>query len=654
MALVNFSAGLSALQVNQQVLDLLGQNIANVNTPSYHRREALLAARYVTENPIGFGVEIAQIRRLRDAVLEQAVMRHSSELAELESRLPRLAEIEARLGTGPQSLRSLLNEFFDQLDQLGVRPADLTARRLVVDAAQRLASRFQDLNNQMLQLRGQLVEETKTAISQANDLAMQIADLNAQIARAAARGVIPHDALDRRDQLLNQLAELIGVQVIEQPLQQVNVLANGILIVSGDTTIPLQTKLDEQNRLQIVAQGVSEPINVSSGSVAGLLNVHNEVIRDVVERLNRLAREVMSRLDGIHVTGLGLPGGFRVLNGVRSVNNVNTLLERAGLAFPVHAGTVWVSITDQATGARTLHAVSINPATQTLADVAAALSAVPHLQAIANPQTSTLQLLAEPGYSFDFAGRMPTQPITSITGTAQPTVTGTYTGSQNDTYTVTAINSGTVGLTPNLTLEVRNSAGQLLNSVQVGQGYVPGSVVSLAEGLTLQLSAGTLNAGDAFQVPVVAQPDTSGLLTALGINTLFAGTDASNIAVHPEVALSPERLAVSQSGAPAEAGRLRQMLAVRDTPVFSDSGLTLIGFYDRLVADLGAQVQATQQTQDHLQAVGEQLRAEQQAISGVDPNEELVRLLQYQRAFQLAARFILVVNETFDELLRLV
>jgi flagellar hook-associated protein FlgK len=286
--------------------------------------------------------------------------------------------------------------------------------------------------------------------------------------------------------------------------------------------------------------------------------------------------------------------------------------------------------------------------------VATAFSAVPHLQALADPQTGTLRFLAEPGYRFDFAGRIPTQLATSITGTAQPTVTGTYTGSQNDIYTVTATTSGTVDLTPNLTLEVRNSAGQLLGTVSVGQGYAPGSAVPLVDGLVLQLSAGTLNALDSFQVPVIAQPDTSGLLTALGINTLFTGSSADTIAVNPEIVASPERLAVSQSGAPADAGRLRQMLAVRDRPVFADSGLTLAGFYDRLVADLGAEVQATEQTQQHLQAVGDQLRAEQQAVSGVDPNEELVRLLQYQRAFQLAARYLVVVNDMLDELLRLV
>lgn len=654
MAIVNFSAGLSALQVNQRVLDLLGQNIANINTPGYHRREALLAARYVPENPIGFGVEIAEIRRLRDAVLEQTLLQHTSELADFRYRLPRLQEIESLLGTGGQSLRSLLDDFFNQLEQLAVRPADLTVRRMVIDAGHRLASRFRDLNDQLLTLQQQLTEEANTAVQQVNNLARRIADLNQQIARAVARGVAPHDALDRREQLIGQLGELLNVQVIEQPQHQVNVLTNGVLLVSGENTIPLETKIDAQNRLQISPINSDTLIDVTAGRIAAMLAVRNGVLVDVMQRLNRLAQAVMSSLDGVHATGLGLSEGFSFLAGTRAVSHVDLVLERAGLAFPVRPGTVWVTISDKSTGARTLHAVAINPATQTLAQVAAAFSAVPHFQAIADPQTGTLKLLAEPGFAFDFAGRIPTQLSTAITGTAQPTVSGTYTGSQNDTYTIIALNSGTVGLTPNLTLEVRNSAGQAIGTVQVGQGYAPGSTIALPDGLLLQLSAGTLNAGDSFAVPVIAQPDTSGLLTALGLNTFFRGTDAGTIAVHPDLAASPERLAISQSGAPADTTRLRQMLAVRHQPVFTESGLTLAGFYDRLVADLGAEVLATQQTHDHLQVVGDQLRAEQQAISGVDPNEELVRLLQFQRAFQLAARYVVVVNETLDELLRLI
>ncbi|MCS7167834.1 MAG: flagellar hook-associated protein FlgK [Gemmatales bacterium] len=653
MAIVNFATGLSALQVNQRVLELLGHNIANINTPGYHRREPLLAARFVPDDPIGFGVEIAEIRRLRDAILEQTIWQHSSELADLQSRLMRLEEIESFFGTGTHSLRGLLDEFFNRLERLSVRPTDLTSRSLVVEAAQRLAQRFREVNDQLLNWQHQLTEEIRTTVARINALATQIAELNAAISRGIAQGATPHDALDRRDQLLSQLAELVAIQVVEQPLEQVNVLAGGAMLVMGDTSHRWHVDVDSQNQVRVTLQGSGVPIEVTAGSLAGLLAVRNGVLPELTTRLNRLAKEVMRCLDNVHVAGLGLSGEFRFLAGVRSVSNVNLALEHAEPAFTIRRGAVWVSVTNTSTGERTIHAVNIDPQTQTLAQLAVAFSSVPHIQAIADPQTRTLQFLAEPGYVFDFAGRLPTQLSGTITGTARPRVSGSYTGSQNDVYTIQAVNSGTVGVTPHLTLEIRNSAGQLLGTVSVGQGYAPGSAVSLVDGLILEMSPGTLQAGDAFQVPVIAQPDTSGLLTALGLNTLFAGSDAGTMRVHPEVAASPERLALSRSGATADTERLQQMLALREQPVF-DSGLTLGGYYDRLIADLATQLQAMRQNREHLQVVGQQLQVHQQAISGVDANEEVVRLLQYQRAFQLAARYIVIVHETFEELLRLV
>jgi flagellar hook-associated protein 1 FlgK len=654
MAIVNFSAGLSALRVNQQVLDLLGHNIANINTPGYHRQEPLLAARFVPENPIGFGVELTTIRRLRDGVLEQAIRQNAGELAFVSSRLSRLREVETILGSGSGSLREALDEFFNRLEELAVRPADLTQRRLVLDAADRLAKRFHQVADQLNELREGITAEVQTALQQANALTKQIAELNGRIAQALARGSPANDAQDRRDQLIQELAQLVGVQVIEQPLGQVNVLVGGNLVVSGSEAVELRQVIDSENRLLIFAGTSAEPVTLPGGRLAGLLQTRNQTLADFRQRLDELARVLMREFDAIHARGLGLAGPFTFLAGTRSVSHVDIFLDRADTAWPIRNGTVYVSITNLATGQRTLHAVSVQPSAQTLAQLASAFSSVPHLQAIADPQTRTLKFLAEPGYAFDFAGRLPTQPATSITGTAQPSVSGTYTGTVNDTYTFKALTSGTIGVTPNLTLEIRNSAGQVLGTVQVGQGYAPGTAIPAVDGLLVQLSAGTLNAGDSFQVPVIAEPDTAGLLSALGLNTLFTGKDAATVAVQPDVLADPARLAISRTGAPAEAGRLREMLALRSQVVFPGSGLTLAGFYDRMVADIGAQVQSAAEVEDHLHAVGQQLQAEQQAVSGVDPNEELVRLLQHQRAFQLAARYISVVNDTLDELLRIV
>ena len=50
------------------------------------------------------------------------------------------------------------------------------------------------------------------------------------------------------------------------------------------------------------------------------------------------------------------------------------------------------------------------------------------------------------------------------------------------------------------------------------------------------------------------------------------------------------------------------------------------------------------------QALGQQLQAQQQSIAGVDPNEELIQMLNFQRSFQAAARYLSAVNDTLNDL----
>ncbi|MCP6757080.1 hypothetical protein NL533_36180, partial [Klebsiella pneumoniae] len=77
---------------------------------------------------------------------------------------------------------------------------------------------------------------------------------------------------------------------------------------------------------------------------------------------------------------------------------------------------------------------------------------------------------------------------------------------------------------------VRNAANNVVATLNVGQGYTPGTTLTVANGITVSLGAGTTNAGT-FSVPVTSQPDTTGLLAALGVNGIFSGGDAGSIAV---------------------------------------------------------------------------------------------------------------------------
>ncbi len=653
-----YSIGVSALDAAQAALNMIGNNLANASTPGYHDQVMDLTEAYpsqIANISVGGGVQVADVRRLISNPLETAITNQTFSLGDTAAQLNTLQQVQTYLSPSSGSVHDAIEQFFNDVNKLATNPSDTTQRTVVLQDAQDLATTFNSLSTSLTQVQTGLDSQLNNSVSDINALAKQIAQLNGEIRDATAGGAIPNNLLDQRDQLINQLAGDINVQVVPGDLNQVNVLAGGAPVVVGDQSQSLQYSLASGNQGQVTAAGSSTPLTVTGGQVGGMLAVRNQSLANVQTQLDTLAGAVAQQIDEVQATGLGLSGPSTMLTGTRGVNNVNAPLDNAGLAFPPQAGTLYVSVTNLSTGTRTLTPVSIDPATQSLNDVAAALSAVPNIQAVTNPQTGTLQVLAQPGYAFDFAGRLPSSPNTSgFTGTATPQVGGQYTGANNDTYTFQVSGSGTVGVTPNLSLVVKDSGGNTLATLNIGQGYTPGTALTAANGITVQLASGTANNGDTFSTPVVAQPDTSGILASLGLGTLFTGSTAATLAVQPAVLNNPNLLATSRNGDSGDNSNLLRLGALQTQPVLANGTQTLTQGYDSIVGNVAIQVQSLTTQQTSQQALGQQLQTQQQNISGVDPNQELVNLMNFQQQFQSASEYIGTVNTTLQSLLLIV
>ncbi len=651
-----YSPGVSALNAAQTALAIVGENLSNANTPGYHRQVADLTEALPTQIgnlSLGSGVQVADTRRLLDNPLETAITNQTFTLADTTAQLDTMQQVQSNLSPSSGTLGDDMETFFNDIEQLATQPADTTQRAVVLGDAQNLTNTFHSLNSGLSQIQAGVDTQLSDTVTNVNSLAQQIAQLNGQIQIATVTGSTPNDQLDQRDQLINQLAQSLNVQVVPASFNEVNVLAGGVPLVVANQSSALQFSLDASGQAQVTLSGSSTPLAVAGGQIGGLLTARNQSLADVQTQLNTLAGTIIQQVDNVQATGLGLSGPSTLLAGTRGASSVKAPLDQAGLDFPPQAGTLYVSVTNLSTGARTLNAVHIDPSTQSLNDVASALSAVPNLQAVTNPQTGTLQVLAKPGYTFDFAGRLPTTLDTSsFTGTAAPQVGGQYTGTSNDTYSFQVVGSGTVGVTPNLALQVTDSSGTAVAKLNIGQGYTPGTALTVANGVTVQLASGTANNGDTFSTPVVAQPDTSGLLTALGLGTFFSGSTAADIAVQPALVNNPSLLAASRSGDSGDNSNLSRLSALHDQPLLGNGTQTFTQAFDATVGAVATQVQQLTDQQTSQQALGQQLQTQQQSISGVDPNTELVNLMNFQQSFQMASEYIASVNSTLAYLLQ--
>jgi len=649
------SIAISGLDVAQKALQVIGNNIANAATEGYHRQEAMIAP--VTGDPlatlpIGYGAEVTGIRRTGDMLLEGEIWRQRPALGQADQELTTLKALEGAMGdlTGG-GLASAISNFFGSLDELASEPDSPAFREQVVGAASGLASQFRVLGSSINELAGHIVHQARDLAQQINDLAGRIVDANSAIQDLHSRGASDSNLLDQRDRAVSELADLADVQVGQAEDGSYNVYVWGTPVVLGAHQTEIEVGYTEGGRIGVsVKDAMHYDVSVRRGRLGGLLALYNDLLPAVKGDLDTLAAEIIGRVNRYHVEGTGAAGSFTELTGEEMADG-----PVGEWPMPVSAGDIRFRVVDTQTGDVACHTVTISdPSVDTMADVAAAFDAA-SANVTALITDGRLHLVADSGYAFDFMPVVPPDPAAStLTGTASPALSGVYGGETNQTLTATVVGTGEVGVAADLSLEIRDEAGALLRTLNVGEGYAAGDPLQVADGIDLAISQGTLNAGEAFTVDAIARSDPTGFLAAAGINTLLAGTSSETMEVTGRLLSSASCLATSLGSAGLDNLNVRRMAGVGDEPI-ADLGSDLpADAFRGIVSGVGHKVALRQDRRDALQSLLEELGRQRDDISGVDVNEEAATLLVLERMFQGMAKYLGAVDRAHQTLMELV
>ena len=206
---------LGSLLTDQGAIETTSNNIANVNTPGYSRQRPDLE-----ETPpiqigglnFGTGVELKQVVSLRDSILDLRVNQETQQQGRFEGFLGSAQQIQSffneTTGTG---LQANLTAFFNSLSQLSTSPSDLNVRQSVLTVAQNLSTSFNQAATNLSRLQTSVNLNVTQSVSQINTLTAQIATANAQVSAAQSANRNPGPFVDQRQQLLNQLSNLVGL-----------------------------------------------------------------------------------------------------------------------------------------------------------------------------------------------------------------------------------------------------------------------------------------------------------------------------------------------------------------------------------------------------------------------------------------------------------
>lgn len=312
-----------ALATSQAVVDVIGHNVANVNTPGYTRQRAEIAATAPAASvdggigaalgSIGTGVELKGVYRIQDNYLEQQLLSAGGDQARMSQLRDTLNQVQtAYAEPGQSGLSSMLSAFYNSFQEVARNPEDTSARQSALDAASTLARRFNTLTADHDSVQQSVCAQVIPTFQQADDVARQVAGLNSQIRAALAQGGQPNDLQDQRDQLVKQLGTLVGADATQEldangkATGALNVSAGGFPLVQGATANDLPTSFTMVGGVPALSQG-DERYLLRSGQASGLIQA-SDTIKGYQATLNGLAAGLISSVNNLHRAGYGQDG----------------------------------------------------------------------------------------------------------------------------------------------------------------------------------------------------------------------------------------------------------------------------------------------------------------------------------------------------------
>jgi flagellar hook-associated protein 1 len=317
------NSALSGLLAHQRALQTAGHNVANAATPGYSRQRVdftsigggVIPAIWSKPDPIGRGVEVSGLVRIRDEFLEARMLRETASGAQLRSLGSIMDRIELVFPEPSDvGLAHQLAELWGSFDDVANQPGSLSTRIALLERATTVANELNRGAAELVNLHTSITDRVGVLTSEVNATADRVAELNGAIRNATSAGLAPHDLADQRDRLIERLGELVGATTRPGDDGVMNVYVGGTALVRGDRAEALSVLVaDDPGPLGLKAvelrwakDGYAAPI--ASGEIAGALDGVNRAIPKYLDHLNKVAESLATQVNTLHTQGFDLDG----------------------------------------------------------------------------------------------------------------------------------------------------------------------------------------------------------------------------------------------------------------------------------------------------------------------------------------------------------
>ncbi|MCW0974787.1 flagellar hook-associated protein FlgK [Pantoea sp. JV6] len=314
------NSAMSGLSAAQAALSTTSNNISNYTVAGYSRQTTVLAQANSTlqgNSYYGNGVNITGVQREYDAFIATQLRSSSANYSAVSTQHSQISNIDDLLSTSTTSLSTSLQGFFTNLQNVVSNANDPSARQSMLSNAQGLVSQFQTSAQYLNNMQNSVNADVDSSIKQVNTLTSQIADLNKQIGKlSTANGAAPNDLLDKRDQLVNTLNNVVGVTVSQQDGGYTVAMANGLTLVNGDKSHDLVAMPSSSDPTRTTIGYVDKQAGnveipeklITTGSLGGLLAFRTQDLDLAQNQLGQLAAAFTTSFNDVHKQGFDSKG----------------------------------------------------------------------------------------------------------------------------------------------------------------------------------------------------------------------------------------------------------------------------------------------------------------------------------------------------------
>ena len=148
--------------------------------------------------------------------------------------------------------------------------------------------------------------------------------------------------------------------------------------------------------------------------------------------------------------------------------------------------------------------------------------------------------------------------------------------------------------------------------------------------------------------------DTSGFSTIMGFNNFFENLEgARDFRVNPRLLENPNRISTGHELLPGDNSAAIAITELQFSPTMRGESVTFDEYYNGMMAELGLRINRAQEDKRNQEIIVDQFQKLRDEVASVNMDEEVADMVQYQRGFEAAAKFISTVDEMTETVIRM-